>query len=352
MMMRERKIAVLKTSVPWALLAAIVLFGVFEGMNAVWDEHFYTTETRTTQAIIQGLEGLRMKIKNDYAQRRDNSFDGLVLGDSYYISGVLPNLLGEKLGRDVFNFSGFGDQGVFAAYCLFKNYVRAHPGRPSWIIIGFQPDTLSRPRIDPGLMYDLRKGNAWAMIGEYGLSEGLKLQIPSLKHQHVWRGVMKYGQWPRTTLNKKQITAMIQDVLKNKGFYSPYPFQAVAEPAGEKDLNPFYHFRVTQPSWKNLRGILDLAGKHHIQVFYLRPTYSEDWRCLYERQGVIKDYAAFLERLKELYPGIIILDYQQDIHSLSLYSDRLHLNLNGARLLNQKLAEDIREFLESPSIKE
>jgi hypothetical protein len=343
--MSERKILTSKSSIPWALLTVIILVLIFEGVNAVWDEHFYTTETKTTQAIIQGLEGLRMKIKNDYAQQEGHFFDGVVLGDSYYISGILPDVLGEKLRQDIFNFAGFGDQGVFAAYCLFKNYVHKHPGRPLWIIIGFQPETLSRPKIAPNLMYDFRKGNAWALIWEYGLIEGLKLQIPSLKHQHVWQHVLKYGQWPKNTLNQKQITAIMQDVLENKGFYSPYPFQALAEPAREEDMNSSYRFGVTEPSWRNMRRILDLARKHRIRVFYLRPTFSEDWYRLYRQQGVIADYTAFMDHLKKFYPEIVSLDYQEDLQSLSLYSDRLHLNKNGAYLLNQKLAEDLRQSL-------
>ena len=333
-----------KSSIPIAFIICIIGILVFESLNLYFDDRFYTTEMATSQAAVSGLDGFRMKIKNEYSLNGGLDYDGLILGDSYLLSGVIPTFLEQQTGKKIFNFSGFGDHGVFASYCFLKNYLRTNSKKPQWIILGYHPDTLSRTKLPAGYMYELKEGNAVELIEEFGLAQGIKFQIPSLKHQFLYRQILFSFQRPRF-LTPKQIREFRESVITEKGFYSPHAFQAVAEPARDEDLNTAYRFHVSRSARENLQKIVRLAQDNGIRVIYVVPTLSDDWGRLYDRQSVRADYQGFLSSFHKLYPNIEIWDFQPRIKDFSLYSDRLHLNVNGAQRLTGLIARRLNSAI-------
>ncbi len=328
-------------AVPWAFLLAVGGILLIEGLSAVWDDCFYTEETKTSRAAADGLDGLRIKIKNDFVREPGRHFSTLILGDSYMNSGVEPRLLESLTGRSTFNLAAYGDYGVFTAYCLLKNYLRRNPP-PEILIMGFHFETLSRPRLEPAFLYEIGRGNLGALIGEIGLVQALKVLVPTLKHQGVLRRLITGEISPSRLLRPARARAFRERVIRDRGYYAPYADQMVIAAAGPENINPRYRFRLSESSRRNLIRILDLASRNGIRVLYVVPTHSWDWYRLYKEQGTLDAQDRALSVVFEGRPGVRWIRHQEEIQDLSLYADRLHLNLFGARRLTRLLARDLQ----------
>ncbi|MCR4338106.1 MAG: DUF1574 domain-containing protein, partial [Candidatus Omnitrophica bacterium] len=289
----------------------------------------------------RGLDGFRIKIKNEFANTTQEAFDVIILGDSYFVSGVIPQLIEEKAHLRAFNFATYSAHGIFGSYCLFKNYLENSSHVPKYLVLAFQVETISLSKIAPEYMYDLKLNNAMQLMEEFGWAEGVKFQVPSLKHQYFYREVLQNFKIP-SFLNSKEIESFIHGVIADRGRYAPHENEMLAESAREEDVNFKYRFRVSPSSKSNLDKILNLARKNHIQIFYVVPTLSQDWYSLYSKLGVIEGYERFLSSLQKEFPEIHLLRFQDQIQDIALYSDRLHLNRNGAYDLTSLIASKLR----------
>lgn len=318
---------------PRSLLAALFLALVFEAGNVMLDDRFYSPP----------FEGLRMKIKNRVALTGGGSFDVIVLGDSYCISGIIPADIEKGTGLSCFNFSTHGRQTVLASYGMMKNYLKRCSRKPEYLVIGFLPQVCghTRQKIEKEYlpyMYDLKDGNMTIFFAEFGWAQGMKFLIPSLKHQAFFKRLLARPFSTRLAA-RGGIEKFALGVAAERGYYAWRPSEKHRNAPGS-DKTP-YRFRASPFFRKYLYAILDLAAENDIRVIYVIPTKRPEWYRIREKQGVVKEYGEFVEEIKAEYPGITVLDPQTKLDHKDFYVNRDHLNGRGARVLSKLVAERI-----------
>jgi len=318
---------------PRSLLVALFLALVFEAGNAVLDDRFYSPP----------FEGLRMKIKNRVALIGNDSFDVIVLGDSYCISGIMPAVIEKETGRSCFNFSTHGRQTILASYGMMRNYLRRCSRKPEYLVIGFLPQVCddTRQKIEKEhlpYMYDLKEGNMTLLFAEFGWAQGIKFLIPSFKHQAFFKRLLA-RPFSTQLAARGEIEEFKRGVAADGGYYAWRPPKRRRNVPGA-DKTP-YRFSASPFFREYLYAILDLAASDGIRVIYVMPTKRPDWYKIREKQGVVKEYREFAEEIKSKYPGITVLDPQAELDRKDFYVNRDHLNGKGARVLSGLLAERI-----------
>ena len=335
---------------PGGFLIALMFIVVFEFANDYFDNYFYSPRE---EGVGQPFEGLRIKIKNEISQSRENNFDILILGDSHSHVSIKPKIIEEKTGRSCFNFSTFGWQGTIGSYWFFKNYLDSHVLRPKYLIVAYSfltayPEEFTRDMQIINL-YDLRKGNILAYMEEFGFIPGIKFIFPSLKHQGRFKEFIK-SPFSFKMPTKKQLDDFIMQVYLDKGHY-PLRVEKVFSPeAKESGYKKFFeyanldNFKISPFALKYLRRSLDLAKKYNIKIIYeVQPLPPYLYNKI-SRYNYLKQYNDFIDSLKKDYPDIIVINPQNILDSDDMYMDRDHLNGKGAPILSEFLAQKINEL--------
>lgn len=321
---------------PKDFLLLVVLIVIFEVMNMLFDDHFYSPP----------FYGLRMKIKNELSLNKKNHFDILIFGDSYNIAGINSNTIEQNTGLSCYNFSTHIWQTILASFCMFNNYLKTCTKKPKFIIIGFIPKSCLITKNDVvknyvPYLYDFTKGNMSVLNKEFGVIQVLKFLIPSLKHQYYFKSFFEtpYFLRVRKIQSRRQIDSFIQQVSADKGYYA-WHGDEVFDGTIDNDAS-YSGFTISDFFNKYLRLIFDLAKNNNIKLVYLIPTSSPDYYNLWVKEGVMRKYSDFIFSLKKEYPNLIIVDPQFIVNKKELYADASHLNRNGARLLSNFLSEKI-----------
>lgn len=331
--------------VPIAFLLAMLMIVIFETCNYVFDNYFYSVSGGLPIDMAVS-EGLRMNIKNEISQAKGNSFDILVLGDSYNTVGVIPKVIEEKTGLSCYNFSTHKKHTILATYCMFRHYLNTCSKKPKYIVVSFLPMTYGDRKIDIikeslPFLYEFRNGNVSIFIKEFGLAQGMMFLIPSLKHQDFFQSYFnKQGHLKR--VNKKELADYFKQVAFNNGYYPWYINEVYNGEAkdGEK------HSRIRESLFfrKYLKAILDMANKNNIVIIYIIPTFPPDVYKIQEENRFTEQYCKFVDTLAKDYSNLTIVKPQSILNKKDFYVDRYHLNKNGAALLSNFLSNKINEF--------
>lgn len=339
---------------PIAFVIALLLIFIFELANAYFDDYFYSPVHEG--GIGLPFEGLRLKLKNEISQLKEFNFDVLILGDSHNQVSIMPSIIEKETGLTCFNFATFGAQAVMGSYWIFENYLNTHSVKPKYIIVGFVPfytypiekAFVRETALTRGLS-DLKKGNAIKFIKEFGIAQGIKFMLPSLKHQGRFRKFIK-NPFAFKMPGKKQIQDIVEQVYRDKGYYpervnESYPPDAVEN--GYRNLLKYTdpdRFVISPFSEKYLRGILDLAVKNKIRIIYnitpIPPYLSE----VVKDYPYLSQYNDFVNSLKEEYPDFYVVNPQGIINKNDMYVDVNHLNGKGTPIQSAFLAQKIKEL--------
>lgn len=342
---------------PKGFLIALLLIFVFELVNITFDNYFYSPQWSS-------FGKLRIKIKNEISQSKENNFDILILGDSHSHNGFIPRIVEEKTGLSCFNFSFSSIEKIIGYYLIFDDYLKSHPLKPRYVIIGFIPFTTypatkshySKEAIN--YLANLKKGNVREFIEEFGIVQGVKFILPSLKHQGRFKDFIK-NPFSFKIPNKMQIDNTIKHVYLNKGYlphkkeYSPQwrwkegPYDKGGIKNEYKiffedyDLN---NFTISPFSYKYLKGILELAEKNKITPIYYVPALPPYVYNRLKKYMYMKQHDDFLNSLKKDYPDLVVLRAQHILNRDDMFLDIYHLSEKGASLLSEFLSQKINKI--------
>jgi len=329
---------------PKGFLIALVLILVFEISTAAFDNYFYLAKGRNPNLWFTGL---RLKVKNSYSQDPDTSHEILVLGDCYNITGVIPQIIEKNTGLSCYNFSTYAEQSTFASYLLFNNYLKKSTKKPNYLIIGFLPFTLLRTKKyimthSMPMLFDFKEGNVHAFIKEFGIAQGLKLIVPSLKRQGIFKQFFKNPlKVLREIPNKKQLDNFIKQISVDKGHHVWCVKCVYRDNFKEENSAP--NFEISNFNQKYLTKILELSRENNIKVIYLHPSKPPNVYTIYVKRGIVEGYEDFLNYLKITYKDIIDINPQDILNNNNMYVNELHLNGKGAEILSNFLSHIIND---------
>lgn len=317
---------------PWAFLIALTVIVVIECLVVRFDEHFY----------YPPFNNLRMKVKNEISQSPEHHYDVLVLGDSFNLTALDPDLLTAGTDLSAFNYATFAVNSVITSYVLFKNSLEKEGPKPRYLIIGyldyipqFSKDYIYEKYAHT--LFDFKKGNVGVFTAEFGPALGLKFLIPTLKHQ----GYFLLNAKP-TPLEK--VRAVRQSVYDRKGFYEWHPERVFD--GGIDYINTDEAFNVTPYFDKYLHKILTLSARHNIRVLYVMPTVVPELDGRLTAAGRRAAYMAYLRGLKEEFPNMDIIYPALLLSDPQLYTDQDHLNRHGSAVLCEMVRDWLRAAAE------
>ena len=317
---------------PKGCVITVVMIIIIELLVIRFDDYFY----------FPPYNNLRMKVKNDIALSDQHSYEVLILGDSYNLTGLYPRLISEQTGLSVFNFSTFAVNSIFSSYVLFKNQLQSSLSKPDYLIIGYldyipQMDRNKVLKRYGHTFFDFKRGNLIAFIQEFGLAVGLKQLLPSLKHQGYFLLMAK-----PTPIDI--IISVEKSVYEDHGFYE---WRGKSEFDGNYGYeNDSQEFAVTPFFDRNIRKILKLAQENNVRVLYIIPSVVPILNERLKKNGRRKAYREYIDELQKTYTNLDIMYPQDQLNSAKLYADQDHLNQEGGwRLLSQMVSDWIQTNL-------
>ena len=316
-------------------MLAIVMVMLFELVILYFDNELYT-DLRN---------GVFAKVKSEVSILPGSNFDILFMGDCYNQTGIDPRIFDHFTGLSSFNFSTDAYHTVMSSYVMLKNYLQANTKKPKYIFIGFLPMvwTQTKEGIIRDYLFslsDYKNENIVLFLKEFGLMHTVKFFIPTLKHQDFLK---------KTTLSellwrirsKGSIDRQIVDyVFQYRGVFLPPEWgDAVkvndlpSQCGGALLVSPFFK--------KYLEVMLELCRKNNIKVVYTVPAVPPSWAKQAEQCQYNKEIRDYLDKLKDKYKNLSVLNPQTVLNADDLYFNELHLNVRGVEKFSKYLAEII-----------
>ncbi len=319
---------------PKAFLIALIVVCIVEMLVLRYDEYFY----------YPPFNNLRMKVKNDIALSPARIFDAVILGDSYLLTGLDPRPIQDQTNLRVFNYSTFAVNSILSSYLLFRNQVSKEASRPQYLILGyldyvpqFDRDTILSKY--GHTLFDFKRGNIGLLSREFGIVTGLKLMIPSLKHQGYFLVMSK--PTPLSTIRQVE-----RSVYDQHGYYEWHVDRAFDGHYGYE--NDQVEFAVTPFFDKHVRQILSLAQQHQMRVLYIIPSVVPQLDDRLKKAGRRAAYRDYILSLQRDFPNVEIYEAQKDFSEEGLYTDQDHLNQRGG----EKLGRIVTRWILSHPVRE
>lgn len=253
------------------------------------------------------------------------SEDILILGSSYAVREVIPQIMTEKTGLSCYN-AGEAGNGALCAWIRYNMFVRNHV-----------------PKI---ILYALTPGLDYVEIGttynEYLKSFRAYYNVePSVKEMYDDIGDEYDAIKLRSSFvryNSEWITMSYSFATKkNNGTNGYDPFNKVFTPYEKPDTAGTAPVKIDERKFRYFERLLRDATKRNIKVMcFLPPHYYNTYHAQsHERAFVL---------CKEL--GIPILDSYNDPYYKKrpeLFGDKDHLNHRGAQIYTAQLADSLKQ---------
>lgn len=310
---------------PRGFVIAALMIIVIELLVVRFDDYFY----------FPPYNNLRMKVKNNIALSAEHSFDVVILGDSYNLTGIDPRIVSEQTGLSVFNFSTFAVNSIVSSYVLFRNQVRTSQVKPRVLVLGYldyipQMDRETVVKKYAHTFFDFKRGNLDVFTQEFGLGMGIKHLIPSLKHQGYFLLMAK-----PTPL--EQIKAVEQSVYEDLGFYEWHADRNFDGAYGYE--NDDQTFNVSPFFDKYIRKMLRLAQQENMQVLYVVPSVVPELDQRLNQAGRRQAYLKYISELQREFTNVSVIFPQDLLNTADIYTDQDHLNEQGGQRLSQLVSD-------------
>jgi hypothetical protein len=329
-----------RPSIPWGLIGMLVLATAVETFIA------------RDSLGLANHQSFNWRLAGTAARGDEGRSDVLCLGDSMVKLGVLPRVLEERLGGSSYNLALFGGQAPSSFFVLRRALESG--AKPRAVVVDFHSNLLAvSPKSTCPYWSDLVDARdaldlAWQTrdLALIAAEVGTWL-LPSYKVRDQIRDGFRSalrGQERaavaerRTILHNWRVQAgahMIEHPPRAPERIETNPQKR--ERWGPHPVNVAY-----------LRRFFDLAARHGVPVFWLVPPTHPDWQLRRERLGAEPTFTAFIHRVQDLYPGVVVVDGRHSGYDRSLFLDATHLNARGARKLSHALAGVLKSRLKSP----
>jgi hypothetical protein len=264
-------------------------------------------------------------------------------GDSQIKFGVSPLLLESKLGQPSHCLAIQGGQAP-SSYFLLQKALKSGVV-PAAIVVDFEPN-LNREGIDrnrrmwPELVslseaFDL----CWhANDSDAFASMALGLALPSYRERNEIRDNIQAALRGETHYMAVWIDMATRNMGMNRGALAisknlsspPFEFSKWGNPT-EKPWKPNpvnEHYALK---------FLQLAADNQIPVYCLIMPVIPPLIEKYEKNGLERNYNAWLNKLQKRYANLYVLDWRHSNYRQDSFTDAMHLNSEGARAITAAL---------------
>lgn len=321
----ERSLSIFSfNKLPKGFLIALIAVIVFEAFNVYFDTFFYYPD--------KSLDALTINIKNDIALSDEYNFDIFILGDSHTHFGIKPQIVEQQTGLSCFNFSLYSPQTLFGSYLIFKNYIEAHITKPKYVLIGHEPFSAFSAVTTPIFrLADLEKGNMLPIIQEYGIIQGFKFLIPSMKHQGRLKEFLKNPLRFKMP-SADQLDSIVRQIYNNKGFNPKIKTAPVDTRRKLEEADSFFKnndldkFTITPFAKKYFLKILELAKENNVTPVYYVPALPPYMYFRLIKYNYMKEHDRFIDSLKSDYGNLVMINSQKALDDDDYYLDIYHLS--------------------------
>ena len=333
-----------RRSRPAGLLGALVLIASAESFLA-WNEMDYTTSTRTEWTLSRQaatVEAPRHSV--------------LALGTSMAKLGLYPAVVARESGQTAYNLAYCAGR-IPGSYHLLKHALEAG-ARPKAVLLEVHPTYMETPfddgvnawpnLLEPADCLDL----AWsARDASFFARTMLAKILPSYNCRAEIRASIVGALAGQASQNRHINQIVVRNFARNSGAYvsrRPHPYHG--------EISPHLANLYLQPTWKSnplneqyLRRILDLCTANEIQVFWLIPPFVPTLQALREQLGSDAAYTFWTEKIRQQYPGMIVLDARKAGYDFPYFLDAAHLDFPGAVAFSAEVGRIVKAALERPS---
>ena len=336
--MRDGSTTRTRAIAPWGAVGMFLIVAAVESTLAARARDLMTTN------LVDGWTDAR----DDAESTEVRGASVLCLGDSQVKLGLLPTILGPRLGEPAFSLAIHGGQPA-AAYMLLRRALD-HGARPRAIVIGFFPGLLAA---------DLRiNTRQWPEI----LGVGDCLDLAATAHDPHLGAMTLLRLALRSCRARDQIRNSVSSALRgvddpergailgdrrnrriNRGGLAAPANPACADDFGPPGSAPSLGltWRPRPENERSLRRLLGLARDRGIAVYWLTTTLSPGAQAYRESHGFDASYEAFLRRMQAEFPDLTVLDTRRLGLDRSAFVDPVHLDERGASVLSAAVADAI-----------
>jgi hypothetical protein len=320
-------------ALPWGLLGML-------GLVAACEQFCAGNEHDLSAAIPAGW---RM------AARAASGFMGeqgvVCFGDSQVKKGLMPAVLGERLGWPVFNLALTGGQPPSSYYLL--RHTLAAGKRPEALVLDAYPGLLAAD-----LRINIRQ---WPEL--LTLTETLELAwqsrdaklvgflaltrlFPSLKTREEIRTTFRSALRGEPNRTRNEVLVQQRAWWLDRGAEPAEPNPRFADQAPLLEpLAPGRSWKPKQVNVRYLRKFLALAAEREIPVFWLLHGHSPAWQAQRDALKLEEPYERLVRALQLEFTNLVVVDARRAGFESGLFADPVHLNRSGAELLSAHFAQ-------------
>jgi len=276
----------------------------------------------------------------------------LCLGDSQVKCGLLPGVIGRRLGVPVYNLAVVGGQAP-STYELFAQALRAG-ARPRAVVVDYYPGLLGadcqiNTRQWPELLgfggcLDLIVRTRDRHIAGPLLAGSL---VPTLRRRDGLRAGLVAGFRGVPDPGRAEALAYLRNWGRNAGAHAmpdgPGPVGPVESPVppppGVDPASAGARWRCKVEHAASIRRFLRLAAARGVAVYWLLPTTAPALSEARRRDGRGPAYERFVRGWQAEFSGLRVLDPSAVLSDPADFHDALHVDRRGAVALSASVAE-------------
>jgi hypothetical protein len=277
-------------------------------------------------------------------------------GDSQIKFGVSPLLLESKLGQPSHCLAIQGGQAP-SSYFMLRRALKAGVA-PAAIVVDFEPhlnyDGIKHNKrmwpelVDLGESLEL----AWhAGDADAFSSMALGMALPSYRERSEIRENIQAALRGETYFMSAWIDMASRNMGMNRGAVALTKNPANPPIDTSKWGNPTPKPWAPDPVNKvYARKFLQLAADNKIPVYCLIMPVAPALLEKYEKNGLEREYTAWLKKLQQGYANLFVLDWRHSNYRDPSFSDGLHLNVEGALAITSALGDYLQHSFRGEGI--
>lgn len=328
----------------------LILVMIFEGVLFLIPEYVLLS-------VPYGHEAMR--IKGEEAER-ENNYDIIISGDCTGWAGIRPLILEKHLDIRAYNFSVDVEQTYLINYILLKRYLANCSKRPELVILQLSPISLLgryymdmetlRGSILPYFRVDSDLLDEITMLEMeppfHYLPYRILSMLPSFKKQYALRRGPGNIILKIHSFNRSAYDGYLNSFREEKGFFNEDmdPTKEIVKEITE--IPPEYRrFALSSYNCYYIDKILSLLNKEKIPtVVCLTPVRSDEMK-IWSEYNLREQLDNLLRPKMDEYENVLAFWDMADIASNPKYfADRVHLNLTGATIFTDELADRIEKL--------
>lgn len=330
-----------RSIIPWGFIGMIALVAATERFIARHPSDFAGTQSNSWRFCA------------DAVARCPRPLDVLCLGDSQVKVGVVPSVLGARLGGRAYNLAALGGQAP-SSFFLLRRALDSGV-KPRAVVVDFDANLLAvSPKSNALCWPDLVDARDAAELAWHTRDlpllthAGLARILPSFKGRNEIRARILTTLRRESDAGAEERKALVRNWSANEGAHVASRTDAPPMPVDTR-VGPAKLWRPNRVNAHYLERFLSLASAHGISVYWLIPPKSAEWQQRRERLGSDVPFTALLRAQQERYPNLVVIDGRYSGYGKDCFLDHTHLNRRGATELSAALGELIAAGRTSPS---